>query len=482
MKIRLIEPQSPSLHLWSPLLYPRLGLPTIGAALKRAGHDVRIYCEHVAPIDWDDALSCDLVGISATTSTAPAGYELAARLRERGIPSVIGGPHVTFAADEALAHAEYVARGEGGESLMLELIEALHGRRELDSIPGLSFTRSGRPVHNPPREPADDLDDLPVPDLSLIVGHERMKSTPIMTSWGCPFACNFCSVTAMFGRRYRYRSPESVVAEIEDKRPTHIFFYDDNFAADKRRLKTLLRLMIERGLAISWQAQMRTDATRDDELLDLMRRSGCHRVALGLESVDQATLDGFQKGQTIDDVVHAVRRLHEFGIDCHGMFVLGADTDTETTVRDTVAFALAHGIDTLMLNILTPAPGTEQFADMEAVGQIFERDWRFYDGQHVVFTPRQIEPSDLQADVLRGYARFYSLRRLLGHLIRLRFTAVRDHGWCWWFARRWRWDPFNRAYLKGLEARHAAGEGSPVAAQPLADDAESPLIDARRAS
>ena len=81
------------------------------------------------------------------------------------------------------------------------------------------------------------------------------------------------------------------------------------------------------------------------------------------------------------------------------------------TVRETVRFALEHGIDTLMLNILTPAPGTRQFADMEAEGRIFERDWRLYDGQHVVFTPQQLAPADLQADVLRGYARFYSLRR-----------------------------------------------------------------------
>ncbi len=481
MKIRLIEPGPPSLHLWSPLLYPRLGLPIIGAALKRAGHDVRIYCANIEPVDWDDVLSCDLVGISATTSTAPAAYEAAARLRGHGIPAVIGGPHVTFAADEALAHTDYVARGEGGESLMLELIEALHGRRELDSIRGLSFTRSGRPVHNAPREPVDDLDDVPVPDLTLIVGHERLKSTPIMTSWGCPFACNFCSVTAMFGRRYRYRSPEAVIAELEEKRPKHVFFYDDNFAADKRRLKTLLRLMIERDLVVSWQAQMRTDATRDDELLDLMRRSGCHRVALGLESVDQATLDAYQKGQTIDDVVHAVRRLHAFGIDCHGMFVLGADTDTQATVRDTVDFAQKHGIDTLMLNILTPAPGTEQFADMETEDRIFESDWRLFDGQHVVFTPRQIAPSDLQGQVLRGYARFYSLRRLLAHLVRLRFTAVRDYGWCWWFARRWRWVPFNRAYLKSLAAQSKAGDGSPLATEPLAE-AGSPLYGVRRAS
>jgi anaerobic magnesium-protoporphyrin IX monomethyl ester cyclase len=450
--------------MWAPLRYPRLGLPMIGAALQSGGHDVRIYCEHVAPVDWPDVLSADLVGISTTTSTAPVGYDLAERLRARGIPSVIGGSHVTFAADEALAHADFVARGEGGEALMSELIEALEGRRELETIRGLSFKRDGRHVHNGVREPVADLDDLPVPDLSLIVGHERLKSTPIMTSWGCPFACNFCSVTAMFGRKYRYRSPESVIAELQDKRPSHVFFYDDNFAADKRRLKTLLRMMIEHDLVVPWQAQMRADVVRDAELLDLMRRSGCHRVALGLESVDQATLDSFEKSQTVDDVVVAVRRLHEYGIDCHGMFVLGADGDKPGTVRETVRVALGLGVDTLMLNILTPAPGTKQFAALEAEGRIFEEDWRLYDGQHVVFTPRHLTPSELQKDVMRGYARFYSLRRLLADLAGLRFDALRDHGWCWWFARRWRWDASNRRYLASLAERSSTIEADDLAA------------------
>ena len=100
-----------------------------------------IYCPQFSPIDWDDLLTADLVGISTTTSTAPAGYEIAARVREHGLPVIVGGSHVTFMADEALEHADYVARGEGGDSLMLELIDALEGRRELDSIAGLSFSR-----------------------------------------------------------------------------------------------------------------------------------------------------------------------------------------------------------------------------------------------------------------------------------------------------------------------------------------------------
>ena len=452
MKIRLIEPAAPSLHMWSYSHYPRLGLPMIGATLKAAGHDVRIYCPQMAPIASADVHSADLVGISTTTSTAPAGYEIADELRRRGIATVIGGSHATFMAEEALEHADWVARGEGGEALMLELVDVLQGRREPETVGGLSFRRDGRTVHNQPRERCPNLDELPVPDLSLIVGSEKLRSTPIMTSLGCPFACNFCSVTAMFGRRYRYRSPEHVVAELEAKRPRRIFFYDDNFAADRRRLKILLGLMIERDLVVPWSAQVRTDVADDAELLILMRRSGCERLSLGLESVNQATLDGYKKAQSVEDIARAIDTLHDCGIKCHGMFVLGADSDTVDTVRDTVEFALRHRIDSLMLNILTPGPGTEQLADMNAEGRIFDRHWQFYDGQHVVFTPRQTTPHELQVEVLRGYARFYSSRRWLTQLLALRYAELLVHSWGWWYARFWPRDRSNRAYMRMLAA------------------------------
>jgi radical SAM superfamily enzyme YgiQ (UPF0313 family) len=421
----------------------------IGAALVAAGHDVKIYCTDLAPLDWDDVAGADLVGLSTTTSTAPAAYEIADRLRG-SVPTVIGGSHVTFMADEALAHADYVARGEGGETISLELIEAMDGRRDLESIRGLSFMRDGKPVHNERRDACPMLDELPVPDLTLIVGHERMRSTPIMTSWGCPFACSFCSVTAMFGRKYRYRSAESVVAEIEQKRPRHIFFYDDNFAADVKRLKKLLRLMIERGVVIPWQSQVRTDVARDPELLDLMHRSGCRVLGLGLESVDQATLDSLHKSQTVEDIVTAIKALHAHGIRAHGMFVLGGDTDDRQSVRETVRFALEHDIDTIMLNVLTPAPGTEWFEEMDAAGRLFHKRWDLYDGQHIAMYPLRMSPAELQDELLKAYKRFYSLRRWFHQLVRRRWSIVHDHIWLWWFVRRWSRYPRNRRYLEEI--------------------------------
>ncbi|HQG54234.1 MAG TPA: radical SAM protein [Thermoleophilia bacterium] len=461
MKIRLIEPPPPMMHLWSYTAYPRLGLPMIGAALKDAGHDVLIYAPKGAPVDLADVESCDLVGLSTTTSTAPAAYRMADRLRAHGVPVVIGGSHVTFMPDEALEHADYVARGEGGEELMLELVDVLHGARDPGTVAGLSFRRDGTTVHNALRPPCPDLDLLPTPDLGLIAGWEGVTSMPIMTSWGCPFGCNFCSVTAMFGRKYRFRSEENVMAELRAKRPERIFFYDDNLAANKPRLKRLLRMMIAEGIVVPWQAQMRTDVVRDPELLDLMRRSGCERVALGLESLDQATLDGFDKAQTVADVERAIALLNEYGIMSFGMFVVGTDADTPSSVRDIAVFALRHGITTLMLNILTPLPGTPMYDDLEAQGRILDRDWSHYDAQHVVFAPKRMTPRQLQRATLRAYRRFYSTRRLVANALALRFRRTAELGWCWWFVRSWGRDRGNRANWRWLRRLHVPLSQSP---------------------
>ena len=473
MKIRLIEPGAPSMHQWSHSSFVRLGLPMIGAALKQQGHDVRIYCPQLAPVDWDDVYSAELVGLSSTTSTTPATYDIADDLRRRRIPVIIGGSHVTFMADEALEHADYVARGEGGETIMLELVEALQGERELEAVTGLSFTRDGEAVHNPLHERCSDLDTLPFPDLALIAGHERLTNVPIMTSWGCPFACNFCSVTAMFGRKYRFRSAESVVAEIKQKKPERIFFYDDNFAADRKRLKRLLRMMIDEGLVMPWGAQVRTDVVRDKELLELMQASGADFVALGLESVNQDTLDGYEKSQTVGDIEHAIKVLHDYGIRSHGMFVLGADSDTPSSVRDTVTFALKNRIDTVMLNVLTPLPGTQRFAELKAEGRIIDTRWYLYDAQHVVFRPRQMTPAHLLRETLRANRRFYHTWKVVRSFLiwvakrsPSSFSRMLENGWLWWYARMWPRDPRNRAHarmLAHLSPQAPAAEDAPQA-------------------
>ena len=451
MKIRLIEPAPAGMNTFSMILLPRLGLPLIGAVLREHGHDVKIYAPQMAPVVWPDVYDADVVGITSTTSTVTDAYRFADDVRARGVPVVMGGSHVTFMSEEALGHADYVARGEGGEQLMLELIEALRDDRALESIKGLSFRRKGAVVHNEPRGFCTNLEELPFPDMTLIHGHENLHTTPMMTSWGCPFNCNFCSVTALFGRKYRYRSADSVLAELRAKRPRKVFFYDDNLAANRRRLKELLRRMIAEDLVTPWSAQVRVDVAKDEELLELMRASGCVFVYLGLESVSQETLDRYEKHQTVQDIVEGVRALHRHGIMSHGMFVIGADTDTRQTVRDTVEFAKKNDIDTIMLSALTPLPGTPTFRELDEQGRIFDKRWEYYDSHHVVFHPATMTAYELQIEALHAYRRFYSWRGWLKFLLTFRFTRLLFQTWGIYIRSDWLRDENNKAFMRSLE-------------------------------
>ncbi|HUY30302.1 MAG TPA: cobalamin-dependent protein [Acidimicrobiales bacterium] len=151
LRIRLVEPRPAGHNVYDLVLLPRLGLPLMGAMLRAEGHDVRIYCEVLSPVDLGDCLAADLVGISSTTATSPAAYRLADVLGAAGVPVVLGGPHVSFRPDEALGHAPFVVRGEG-EATMLELVERLERGLPLEEVRGLSSRGDGaEPRHGPNR-------------------------------------------------------------------------------------------------------------------------------------------------------------------------------------------------------------------------------------------------------------------------------------------------------------------------------------------
>jgi radical SAM superfamily enzyme YgiQ (UPF0313 family) len=424
MNIRLIEPKAPGLNVFDQALLPRLGLPLIGRILTDAGHNVRVYVESLAPIDWAEVARADLIGFSATTATAPAAYRMAQRCSSLGIPTVIGGSHVTFLADEALEYCDLVVRGEG-QSAILELIAAMRGQRDWASVAGLSYRDSaGHKTHNPPRSQCSQSEfaALPTPDLSLIVGHERMTNIPIMTQWGCPFDCDFCSVIKMFGRQVRARKLEDVLLNLESYpgRGT-VFFYDDNFVINKVRTRELLKAMIDRGLTPPWSAQMRAEIVYSDkrtgeldhELLSLMRDSGCRMVYCGFESVNPATLEAYNKHQDVKTIEDAVSAFHTYGISVHGMFVLGSDTDDRSVFDQTVRFALGNKIDTVQFMMLTPCPGTAFYDRVVAEGRLLSRDWALYDGHHCLIQPAKMTPYELQVGTYKALARFYSARKSL---------------------------------------------------------------------
>jgi anaerobic magnesium-protoporphyrin IX monomethyl ester cyclase len=456
MKITLIEPKSPDSHIFSLYALPRLGTILLGTILRDEGHDVCVMVESIEEIGWDTVLGSDLVGISTTTSTAPRAYEMAAAVKYLGIPTVLGGPHVTFMSDEGLRFADYVIRGEAERSFPL-FIDVLAQGGDMGSVPGLSYVRGGKVVNNPIDGSFIDLNDLPEPDISLIAGDMLKKRKwvkrviPIQTSRGCPYNCTFCSVTRMFGRRMRYRDVDAVIEDIRkyDDKKNSIFFYDDNFAADPRRTKELLRKMIAEGFSFVSSAQVRVDAGKDHELVGLMREAGLKTVFVGLESTNTESLSCMNKKQTMDDMEEGLSGFAKFGIDVHGMFILGFDTDTKKSLRDTVTFAKRHLLDSVQFLVLTPMPGTPVYNNLVKDGRIIIKDWSFYDGHHVVFTPKLVSPYQLQKAQIRGHLRFYSIREVIRRLNNFDFFGVMLTAYAKRLSRSWVRE--NRIYLKAMK-------------------------------
>jgi anaerobic magnesium-protoporphyrin IX monomethyl ester cyclase len=238
MKITLIEPKAPGKHVYSNVTMPRLGLPILGTLLQKAGYQVRLIMGSSRDIHLSEITDADLICISTTTSTAVEAYHLADFARDQGKPVIMGGAHVSFMSEEALDHCDYVCRGEADLTFM-PLISCIE-RGELPSdIPGVSFRQGEQIVHNPDADWVD-FNSVPFPDLSLFSGL-KMTTYPVMTSRGCPYDCTFCSVTKMFGRKFRYRETEALLEELKQYRGKQVFFVDDNFSANTRRTKELLR-------------------------------------------------------------------------------------------------------------------------------------------------------------------------------------------------------------------------------------------------
>jgi anaerobic magnesium-protoporphyrin IX monomethyl ester cyclase len=387
MKVTLIEPRTPFINIYSAFIkqLPLLGPIYLGTILNNAGHDVVIFNENMKDIDYDRIKDSDVVGISIMTSTAPRGYEISQQIRELNPRArvLIGGSHATFLPEEAAEYADNVVTGEA-ESVIIDLVE--HGSSEK--------IIAGKPVEN--------LDELPFPDFSLIDGLEKQKVTPVSTSRGCPFDCTFCSVTAMFGRKYRYRSTDSVIKELSRMKHRKIFFYDDNFDANKSRTSELLHKMIRHKITPQWIAQTRSSVTKDEEFVKLMSKSNCWQLCIGFESLNPDSLKKYNKKQTPDDVKNCIRVLHKYKIRVHGMFISDGYTDIYNKI----------GVDSLQLCVLVPLIGSKLYTAIKDSGRLitdrFPNDWKLFDGGHVVHWPDSLSPAEMQRQTIKALGAYYS--------------------------------------------------------------------------
>jgi radical SAM superfamily enzyme YgiQ (UPF0313 family) len=434
-KVLFIEPRSPREHIFSRVAIPRLGSLLLGTILQQQGMEVKVVIEEMSTPNYHTLdFKPDLVCISSISSTAPRAYEIGDSYRQQGLPVVLGGAHPSFLPLEGLEHADYVVCGEGDEALP-ELVKVLSNGGSLADIHNLCYRDGDTIRQNPWRPFLGDLDSLPIPNYNLIHGWSAKKRrgvVSIATSRGCPFNCSFCSVIMMFGRKHRVTSIDRVIEEIRQNgaQARHIFFCDDNFTADRKRTKELCERIIAEGLKIEWSAQVRVESAKDPELLDLMAKSGCYIVFVGLESINPATLKAYNKSQTVEGIKDCVNNFHRFGINVHGMFVFGSEEDHYQVIRDTVKVSRQLDLDSLQYLILTPIPGTPFYREMEAQNRIICRDWSQYDGHHTVFQPRQFTPYELQMETNRAMKKFYSWTSVVKRLIArdLFFAKMKAYG------------------------------------------------------
>lgn len=409
-RIVIVEPASPAAHVFSGQgTYPLMGPLYLGAVLRRAGHEVRVVNENllgrpVGPGELDVDVAC----ITALTPTADRAYEIAREhkaLRPSGL-TLLGGVHPSFLPEEAGRFADHVVVGEG-EEVIADLVA--HGAQEK--------IVQGRRVK--------DLDRLPMPDLGMLVRSDRVPRAPLLTSRGCPYHCNFCSVTEMFGHTHRRHSVQRVIEEWKRLRHDHVFFYDDNFTASPTRARRLIEAMLASNVRRRWTAQVRVDVARDVELVALMARSGCSRLYIGLESVDDSALQAMNKHQRVEDIVHAIETLHRHGIAVHGMFILGTDQDGPSTARAMVRFCRRHRVDSAQFMILTPFPGTPLYERLDLEGRLLHRRWSYYDGMHAVFRPVKGTAEELQTQMIHAFEDFYSLSGALADGLNAMVEGVR---------------------------------------------------------
>lgn len=402
MKIKLIAPQNQAENSTSSpetFKIQRVSLPLL-AALTPTGHTVTIVDETFAPDDMDEDV--DLVGITVMTDLVPRAYHLADRYRQHGVKVVMGGIHPTIFPDEALKHADSVVVGEA---------EGLWARLVSDAASG-QIQRLYRATGT------TNLNGLPQPRRDLCARPAHKGYTPlafgIEASRGCPYDCEFCSVSLVMGRGFRLRPALEVIAEIESIDPPRLFFTDDSLGLNRAAAKKLFTEMIP--LRSMWVGSGGVSLAEDLELLRLMRRSGCRALLIGFESVQQKIQNGMKKTKNLKlDFPEAMRRFHGEGIAVLGAFVFGFDHENKDVFDQTLEFCMKCRLDGAQVRILTPFPGTRLYARLVEERRLLAPDWWLhgYSSRALLFQLKGMTEDELLDGLARLQRQVYSFSGII---------------------------------------------------------------------
>jgi radical SAM superfamily enzyme YgiQ (UPF0313 family) len=386
---------------------PSLSLLTLAALTPP---DIEVEYREIADLGAEgDALpeDWDLAAIASYSAQIFEAYDLADRLRARGLPVVLGGLHVSAVPDEALAHASAVVTGEG-ELLWPQVID--------------DFRRGAlKSLYRPPAGRWFDLAQAPLPRFDLLEIDHYNRLT-VQTARGCPHRCDFCAASPLLVPRWTAKPVERVIAEIRAikrlwPRP-FIEFADDNSFPDPARARALLRALREEK--IKWFTETDISVAEDPELLDLMRESGCRQILVGLESPTASGLDRVElrrnwKRGRLPSYAAAIEAVQSRGITVNGCFILGLDGDTEEVFDRIHQFVEDTGLFEVQITVLTPFPGTPLWHRLRREGRLLdERGWHrctLFDVNHI---PRQMTPERLRRGLIDLMRRLYAPEAVRG--------------------------------------------------------------------
>lgn len=403
MKILFLSPGWPKGRLWGELgfKFPTLSLAAL-AAVTPPEWEVSFHDDAIRPISFDT--DADLIALTAMTAQANRAYELADAFRQRGKTVVMGGFHASNLPDEALQHVDSVVVGEG---------ELAWPRLLADFQAGCL-----QPLYK--SESLIDTTLIPHARREIFKGSGHLFTNTIQTTRGCPFDCEFCSVTAFYGRKYRKRPVEQVLAELKElgKVNSFVFFVDDNIVADRRYSLELFAGM--QGMGLKWLSHAPIDFAEDRELLKAAGDCGCVGMFVGFESLNQESLAAMGKvTNKAASYLEYANLFREHGIGILGSFVMGCDGDTPAVFEQTLRFCEDARLEAAIFPILTPYPGTAVRRRLEAEGRIISNNWRDYDMEHVVFQPKGMTVQELQEGYDAICSSFYSLGSIWRRIFKL---------------------------------------------------------------
>ncbi|MGB4748304.1 MAG: radical SAM protein [Bacillota bacterium] len=363
----------------------------LGRILKDSGHDVSVYEELYTDVDYSKLTDADVYCIYTMTSNAPRAYYIADKLRaETNGKVILGGMHASVLPEEAAQHADQVVVGEA-ETVILDVVEG----RITDKIVYADYLKN--------------LDDAPFPDYSIL--KTPCSAANVLTTRGCPFRCSFCTTSRMF-HPYRERSIDSVMEELryyKEQGFEYMNFQDDNFTANKERAKEICSRMIEEDLVFRETFFFgRTDMADDEELLELLEQANLNRVLIGIETLNQKSLDTINKHQTVEDIQRCAEALSRHKIKVIASIVLGIDDDDAEDIQRSVEFARSINAYQLQPAILTPFPKTAVYEQYKKENRMITDDWSLFNMGFVTFMPKKLTPWELQKQLLVAAKEFYS--------------------------------------------------------------------------